>query len=69
MNGCTCTKYVTAEGVADIITFDKIFGKRLTDIDYVRGQKLTFPIDKASWRYCTGYAPLREGELGPRLTE
>jgi len=37
-----------AVGVTYVITYDKIFGVQLTGIDSVGGQKLPFPIDKAS---------------------
>ena len=44
------TEFGIAVGVADVITFDKLFGDRLRGVDSVGGRKLPFPIDKASGR-------------------
>ena len=46
-----CTKFGTVVGVADVITFDRLFAHQLKVVDSVRGRKLPFFIDKASLHY------------------
>jgi len=45
-----CTKIGTAVEVADVITYDKIFGDRIRGVDSVESQNLPFLTYKASRR-------------------